>query len=72
MFDEGEVGFNHTVNKYLTTGIFATLLKGHCHGVFSAIFNKAGLEPWVNIIADTRNGLRTSRERFKKNIDEQD
>ena len=37
-------------------------LKGQCHGVFPAIFNKAGLKPWLSAIAHTRNAPRTSRE----------
>ena len=47
-------------------------LKGHCHGVFSAIFNKAVLKPWLSIIAHTRSAPRISRERFKKNIEGED
>ena len=40
-------------------------LKGHCHGDFSAIFNKAGLKPWLSAIAHTRDAPRTSRERYQ-------
>ena len=40
-------------------------LKQQCHVVFSAIFNKAGLKPWLSTTAHTGNAPRTSRERYQ-------
>jgi len=42
-------------------------IKGAVSRCFSAIFDIAGLKPWLSTIAHTRNAPRTSRERYQVN-----
>jgi len=41
-------------------------IKGAVSRCFSAIFDIAGLKPWLSTIAHTRNAPRTSRERYQE------